>query len=60
MTNVLIWALVILLLPVHLILWATESKGTTVRRLRRQGQTWKSIAAKFNVSPTTVRRWAAA
>ena len=60
MTNVLVWALVILLLPVHLILWATESKGTTVRRLRRQGQTWKQIAAKFTVSPTTVRRWAAA
>jgi len=59
MTNALVWALVLLMLPLHLLLWATESKGTTVRRLRRQGLTWKSIAARFNVSPSTVRRWAA-
>jgi len=59
MTNALVWALVLLMLPLHLLLWATESKGTTVRRLRRQGLTWKSIAARFNASPSTVRRWAA-
>jgi len=50
---------VLLMLPLHLLLWWTESKGTTVRRLRCQGRTWKFIATRFNVSPSTVRRWAA-
>jgi DNA invertase Pin-like site-specific DNA recombinase len=58
MTNALVWALVLLMLPLHLLLWATESKGTTVRRLRRQGLTWKSIANRLGCSPTTARRWA--
>ena len=31
--------LVLLLLPVHLMLWATESRHTRIQRLRRTGHT---------------------
>ena len=60
MTNALVWALVLLMLPVHLLLWATESRHTRIQRLRRQGQTWKTIATRYGVSTSTVRRWATA
>ena len=60
MTNALIWALVLLMLPIHLLLWATESRHTRIQRLRRQGQTWKTIATRYGVSASTVRRWATA
>ena len=35
----------------------TMSKARRVRMHRRSGQTWKTIAQRFNVSPSTVRRW---
>jgi DNA-binding NarL/FixJ family response regulator len=60
MTTALCWALVLLLLPLHLLLWATESRHTRIQRLRRQGHTWKAIAARYGVSPSTAKRWAAA
>ena len=60
MTNALVWALVLLMLPIHLLLWATESRHTRIQRLRRQGQTWKTIATRYGVSTSTVRRWATA
>lgn len=59
-TCILVWAAVLLLLPLHVLLWATESRGQRIRRLRRQGQTWKAIAARYGVSERTVSRWAAA
>jgi len=60
MTTTLAWLAVLFTLPFLLVWRAAESKGTTVRRLRRQGLTWKQIAAKFNVSTSTARRWATA
>ena len=60
MTNALIWALVLLMLPIHLLLWATESRHTRIQRLRRQGLTWQTIATRYGVSTSTVRRWATA
>jgi len=36
---------------------ATMSRPRRVRLLRRQGMTWAAIASRFNVSPSTVRRW---
>jgi len=36
---------------------ATMSRPRRVRLLRRQGMTWAAIAARFGVSPSTVRRW---
>ena len=54
------WIVVLILLPVLILLWATESKSTRIQRLRKQGQTWKQIAERYGVSATTVRRWATA
>lgn len=56
MTTALCWVLVLLLLPLHLLLWATESRHTRIQRLRRQGQTWKQIAARLSCSPSTAKR----
>ena len=53
-------ALVVLLFPVLLLLWATESKPQRAKRMRKAGQTYKTIAAAINVSPTTARRYALA
>jgi hypothetical protein len=52
------WIVALLLLPVLVLLWATESRHTRINRWRRQGQTWKQIAARLGCSPTTARRWA--
>ena len=52
-----LWALVLLLLPIHLLLWSTESRSTRIQRLRRNGATWKEIAARYGCSPSTARRW---
>lgn len=38
----------------------TMSRPRRVRMLRRQGHTWATIAARFSVSPSTVRRWSLA
>jgi uncharacterized protein YerC len=63
MTNLicpLAWVAVLITLPLVLLFKSTESKAFRVRRLRRQGLTWKSIASQLGVSQTTARRWAAA
>ena len=52
------WLLVLLLLPVVVLLWATESRSTRIARYRSNGQTWPQIAARYGVSKTTARRWA--
>jgi len=57
MTCLLTWGAVVLLLPVIVLLWLTESKQQRARRWRRSGQTYKTIASKLNVSPTTARRY---
>jgi hypothetical protein len=51
------WVLVLLFLPIVVLFWATESRHTRIRRLRRNGVTWKQIAERYNVSATTARRW---
>ena len=60
MTCLLTWGAVVLLLPVLLLLWATESKQQRARRWRKAGHTYKSIASRLDVSPTTARRYALA
>ena len=52
------WALALLLLPLIVIWNLTESRSTKIQRLRRSGQTWTTIATRYGVSVTTVRRWA--
>ena len=58
-TCVFAWLAVILLLPLVILFNVTESKGTKIRRARHNGHTWASIASRYNVSASTVRRWAA-
>jgi hypothetical protein len=53
------WAAALLLLPVLLLLWATESRQQRAHRWRRQGLTQQAIADRFKVSRSTARRWLA-
>ena len=59
-TSTLIAVLVLLLIPLVLLWRLTETRQQTIHRLRRNGQTWKTIAGRYQVSPTTVRRWSLA
>jgi DNA invertase Pin-like site-specific DNA recombinase len=45
-----------LLLPVLILLWATESRDQRIRRWRRAGASQQSIADRIGVSRSTVRR----
>lgn len=49
-----------LLLPVLILLWATESRRQRARRWRRDGWTQQAIADGLGCSRTTVRRLLAA
>ena len=57
-TCVLATVLALLTIPLLLIWRATESKGSTVRRLRSYGWTWARCGERLGVSATTARRWA--
>jgi DNA invertase Pin-like site-specific DNA recombinase len=48
--------LAILLLPLLILLWATESRQQRARRWRRDGWTQQRIADRLGCSRTTVRR----
>ena len=50
------WAVALLLLPVLILAWATESREQRARRWRRQGLTQQVIADRLGCSRTTVRR----
>lgn len=52
--------LALLLLPVLVLLWATESREQRARRWRRDGLTQQAIADRLGCSRTTVRRLLAA
>lgn len=54
------WVLVLLVFPVLLLLWATESRSARIRRLHKNGHTYVEIAKRYRVSPATVSRWAKA
>jgi hypothetical protein len=56
----LVWLLLPLIVVIGVIGWATESRPARIRRQRRQGQTWATIAANLGVSVSTARRWATA
>jgi hypothetical protein len=57
MTTTLALILALLLLPVLILLWATESKQQRARRWRRNGSTYRFIAERINISQSTARRW---
>ena len=50
-------ALAALLLPLLLLLWATESPRQRARRMRRRGHTYRTIGARLGVAHTTARRY---
>jgi DNA invertase Pin-like site-specific DNA recombinase len=60
MTTTIAILIALLLLPVLVLLWATESKPQRARRMRGYGLTQQRIADHLGVSRTTVRRYLAA
>lgn len=60
MTTILAWVAVILLLPVHLLLWASESESQRAHRLRAAGWTQQRIADHLRISRSRVQRTLAA
>jgi len=52
--------LALLLLPLIVLLWATESRQQRARRWRSYGMTQQAIADRLGCSRTTVRRLLAA
>ena len=55
-TCLLAWALALLLLPILLLAWATESTPERARRLRRAGWSQQRIADHLGVSRYRVRK----
>ncbi len=55
-TCALAWLAVLITLPIVLLLWATESRHQTARRLRGYGWSQQRIADRLGCSRTTVRR----
>jgi hypothetical protein len=55
-TCLLAWAVALLLLPLIVLAWATESRPQRARRWRRQGLTQQAIADRLGISRSTVRR----
>ena len=47
----------LLTLPLLLLLWASESPQQRARRWRRAGLSYRLIAGRLGVSPTTARRY---
>lgn len=58
-TCLLATVLAVLTIPFLLIWRATESRPQRIRRWRRHGLSWQTIATRYGVSTSTVRRWAA-
>jgi uncharacterized membrane-anchored protein len=46
-----------LLLPLVVLLWATESPQQRARRMHRRGHSYRTIGARLGVAHTTARRY---
>lgn len=55
-TCLLAWAAALLLLPIIILLWATESREQRIRRWHRQGQSQRTIADRLGVTRYQVRK----
>ena len=51
--------LVLLLLPIVLLAYFTESRSTRLQRMRSNGWTVTAIAKRYGCSRSTIRRWCA-
>ena len=60
MTTTAALLLALLLLPVLILLWATESRGQRIARWHRSGVSQRAIAQRLGVSRYVVRRALAA
>lgn len=58
--TTLFWLAALLLLPILIILWLTDSRSTSINRLPSNGWTVTAIAKRYGCSCSTVRRWQAA
>ncbi len=47
-------------LPILVLLWATESPQQRARRMRRRGHSFRTIAGRVGRAPSTVHRWCSA
>jgi DNA invertase Pin-like site-specific DNA recombinase len=56
MSTTIAWVAVILLFPLILILWATESQQQRIRRLHTAGMSQNKIATHLNISRYAVRK----
>jgi hypothetical protein len=59
-TCIIWWLLLPLVALLGVVLWATESRSTRIRRWRAQGATWQQISDRLGCSRSTARRWATA
>ena len=50
------WIAVLLILPIIVLLWATETRNQRALRLRRRGWTQRQIATHMEISRSTVQR----
>jgi DNA-binding transcriptional regulator YiaG len=57
MQTIIVWGLIILLMPLHLLLRITEPRHVTIKRMKRR-MTWQQLADRFGTSTSTVQRWA--
>ena len=55
-TCIAAWAAVLLLLPIVILLWVTESREQRIRRWHRRGQSQRAIAQRLGVSRYRVRK----
>jgi len=49
------WAAVLIVLPLLIVLWLTESREQRIRRFSRKGMSQRQLAAHFNVTRYRVR-----
>ncbi|WP_371820445.1 helix-turn-helix domain-containing protein [Synechococcus sp. NB0720_010] len=54
--TVLVWAAVLIALPLIVLFWLTESQQQRCRRLRRNGWSQQRIADHLRISRSTVKR----
>ena len=55
--TTLFWIAALVLLPILILLWITESRSQRINRMRANGWTVTAIAKRYGCSRSSVRRW---